>query len=212
MVERQSLALMDRHRPGRTQRNLLESAVHNPLNLTGFLIQSIADVLPFLGRNFDSVTAFVLYDQLRLDLLDSRDLSVVVARLAGSVVAHEHHLRPDPQTKLSLSRIGVFRKYSFDLCLESRLVGLQGVHFRLVDRIRLRVMGRETDPSLILRRNETRVQPLVQLAQSPFTRRSRPHLIQNVKEYPVALPVDLLQLDRYVRQPLQHLGIEEERR
>ena len=203
---------MDRHSPRRPQRDLFECPVHNPLNLTGFLVQSVADVLPFLCRDHDALASLILYDQLRLHLLNRRDLPVVVACLAGRVVAHEHHLSAFPQTQPSLGWIGVFREYSFDLSLESGLVGPQCVHLSLVDRVGLSVVGCETNPTLVIRWHETRIQPFVQFLQGRLTRNPRPNLIQNVKEYPVALTMNLLQLDRHVWQPPQHLGIEEERR
>ena len=201
---------MDCHRPRRTQRYLLESPVHNSLYLTCFLIQPVADVLPFFRSDLNVSAVLIFRDQPRLHLLHSRDLPVVVAGLAGRVVADEHHLRALFQPQTGLGGIGVFREYSFDRSLEGGFLAVKSVHLRLVDGVGLRVVGRQADPALVLWRNETWIQPLVQLVEGGVVRRSRAHLVQNVKEQPVALAVDFLQFDRHEWQALQNLGIEEE--
>ena len=98
---------MDRDRPCKTERILLENALNFSLHLLGLLIDDIPAVLPLERLHSDLLIIVRALDKdvFLKEIRHNSDLAIEISMLRRRIILHEHHLRSDLQFQTSFRRI-----------------------------------------------------------------------------------------------------------
>ena len=211
MFESESLTLMNGDGPSQAQRILRKSTLHLGFNLFGFLVNHIPRVLPHLPfhRNIEFVALAMHQDAIIINRLHLTNAPIIILMSRRSVVAHKHHLRTFLQHQVLARGITILWERAPYLGCKAKCGFFYGRQLLLIIMIGHSIVRRQPNIARFLRRNKVGLIACVQCRKIICCSLAITHMIQNAQEGFVLLPINLLQLNRHIRNLCQSMAIEE---
>ena len=153
---------MNRHGPCESQRILRKRSQHLLVDLAGFLVLTIADILPHHAVHLDIPVVTTHKNLTVVDVRDHTNLAVIEPSRFLVIIAHKHHTRTDLERQNLLCRIDVFRKIFLDVRFEHMRFVRQSIQLPFIQFVCQSIVGRQCNMEVLIRVLKPRIVPRIQ--------------------------------------------------
>ncbi len=197
--EREPLAFVDGDGPGKFQRVLYESTELLLLHFFGFLVEGVFHVGPLGGHHLDVVVfaGAAHVDRAFAEAGDLADFTVVEAFVAADIVFHKHHLRIEFAFEGFVGGESEVGEIAFYFCFEGLQRLLNFRQFFGVDGLRRGIVRRQRNIRFLRSGLKMSHIAVVQHRKHVGVYLVVAHLVEQVDEGAVGLPVNVFQFDRH---------------